>query len=104
MRNSTKTVLFLLYLMGFALGLHGQDSLRQNQYSGRPVEDARLWQQNVRQQLFVLLRLDSLMEVPNNPLNPRELWSENKGEYILKVMEVNSSPGRRIQVMVTFPE
>ena len=83
----------------------GADTLRTMKYSSRSLNAAMNWQDNVRQRLYRLLRLDKLLSDRESiALNPKEVNSEDKGAYLLKEVEINSTPGRRIRVIVTFPK
>jgi esterase/lipase len=94
-------------------------------YSSRSAKDASIWQCNLRAKLFKLLKMDDLIANRDsvlNPkeiksyqpyyhstlqdsiaLNPKEIKSENKGAYMLKEIEFNSTPDRRIRVLFTVP-
>ena len=81
------------------------DTLRTMKYTSRSAEAAKIWQKEVRTQLFTLLKLDDLLAKKKRiKLNPVEISSTDKGGYLLKEMEINSTPGRRIRVMVTIPK
>jgi len=85
-----------------ALGI--EDTLRTMKYSSRSPEAAIQWQEEVRSKLFGLLKLDDLIaSKTDNPLNSKEIHTEDKGAYFLKEIEINSTPGRRIRVFVTIP-
>jgi len=86
-------------------GLAMVDTLRTMKYSSRSPEAAKIWQDNVRSKLYTLLKLDKLLSGrENNYLNVTEINSEDKGDYLLKEVEINSTPGRRIRVFITFPK
>lgn len=81
------------------------DTLRTMKYTGRPEREAIVWQDEVRSELFSLLKLDDLLTNRENvPLNPKELLSEDKGAYLLKEIEINATSRRRIRVVATFPK
>lgn len=62
------------------------------------------WQAAVRNSLFKALRLEQLVQNRHSvPLNPVVLSTKNKGAYIMKKIEFNSTPERRIKVIVTIP-
>jgi esterase/lipase len=74
-------------------------------YSARSSETAGIWQDEVRSALFDLLMLDHLLHDRQNiPINPEEISSEDKGEFLLKEMEIQSTLDRRIRVLVTVPK
>ncbi len=78
--------------------------MRSEQYTARPQADAAAWQQAVRARLWPLLKLDDL--IANRAaiaLNPAQLSSEKKDRYELQEIEINSTPTRRIKVLVARP-
>ncbi len=80
------------------------DSLRTMKYSSRSAEKALEWQRDLRAKFGGLLGVDDLLaDREIAPLNPREILSEDKGDYLLKEIEINSTPNRRIRVIVTVP-
>ncbi len=86
-------------------GFAGDEGIRRMQYTSRSADAAQVWQNDVRSKLFGLLRLDGLLAGKTNiPFNPKEIISEEKENYILKEIEINATPGRRIRVVVTFPK
>jgi len=93
-------------LGGFAASATGSESpLRTMKYTSRPQADAAAWQQNVRARLWPLLKLDDL--VANRAtiaLHPKQISSEKKKGYDLQEIEINSTPTRRIKVLVARPE
>ena len=95
------SVVILLYIGNVAFA--GNDTLRTIKYSSRPLKAAMDWQDNTRHGLYALLKLDELPPGRDRiALIPKELSSEDKGAYLLKEVEINSTPGRRIRVIVTF--
>lgn len=82
-----------------------KDTLRTMKYSSRSTEDAKIWQDDLRSKLITILKLDDLLaKKKNNRLNPKEINSVDKGDYYLKEIEINSTPGRRIRVFVSYPK
>jgi cephalosporin-C deacetylase-like acetyl esterase len=97
--------LLLMILFGITTFALKCDSLRSFQYTSRVQKDAELWQEELRSKLFNLMKLDDLLSEKNNiPFNPKEKFVENKETYILKEIEINSTKGRRIRVIVTIPK
>ena len=81
------------------------DTLRLMKYKPGSAIEAEQWQNDVREKLFSLLHLDSLLNNRGeNPLNPDLINIEDKGSYRLNELEINSTPGRRIRVYVTIPK
>lgn len=103
-----KRLLILLIIFLFCIGnasSAGTDTLRTMKYSSRSLIAAMDWQENVRHRLYGLLKLDELLSGRESiALNPKELNSQDKGAYLLKEVEINSTPGRRIRLIVTFPK
>lgn len=80
------------------------DTLRTMKYTSRTPGAAVIWQEQVREKLFSLLNLDSLISNKGAiPLNPAVISTYDKGGYLLKEVEINSTTGRRIRAFVTFP-
>jgi dienelactone hydrolase len=78
--------------------------LRSMKYSTRSARLAENWQKEVRAKLATLLNINDLLANGRDiPLNPAEIRMENKGDYLLKEIEINSTANRRIRVIVTFP-
>jgi hypothetical protein len=103
--NRLKILLMILFYCVFNPAFAGGDTLRIMKYSGRQVDEAVKWQDHVRAGLFNLLRLDELRSMREGlALNPGELASEDRGAYLLREVEINSTPGRRIRVIVTIPK
>lgn len=110
MKNAIKTRIPGWFTLAFALIflVQGTIGVAQNQrsmkYSSRSAKKAEIWQKEVRAKLSGLLNIDDLLATGKSiPLNPNEISSENKGDYLLKEIEINSTPARRIRVLVTFP-
>jgi len=77
---------------------------RTAKYTSRPPADAKEWQANLRARLSQLLKIDDLIQTKNSiSLTPEELSSANKGTYLVKKLEINSTPARRIRIIVTLP-
>jgi hypothetical protein len=73
-------------------------------YTPRPAAEARIWQRDVRAQLLSRLKLDDLLrEKQAIALNPTKLSSTDKGLFRVEELEINSTPGRRIRIIVTLP-
>lgn len=94
-------VLFTLHCQGV---LTAADTLRTRQYTHRTAAEAATWQKEVRSELFGLLKLKDLKAQSPLPLDARVLGTEDKGAYLLKEVEINSTPGKRITVLVSQPK
>lgn len=78
--------------------------LRTMQYTSRSKSQAEKWQIELRINFSGLLKMNDLIGNSKAiPLNPKEIKSENNGKYILKEIEINSTAGRRITVILTTP-
>jgi len=79
-------------------------NLRSRMYTRRPAADAVAWQKEVRASLSAHLKIDDLIRTKNQiALNPQRLSSETKGSYTVEELEINSTAGRRIRIIVTTP-
>ncbi len=79
--------------------------LRNMEYTPRSIEGARAWQKKVRSKLFHLLKLSDLVSMATPiPLKPEVLSSEDKEKYVFTEMEINSTVGRRIKIILTVPK
>ena len=77
---------------------------RTAKYTSRAPADAKEWQSNVRTRLSQLLKIDDLIQTKNTIcFEPREFSSADKGTYLVKELEINSTPTRRIRIIVTLP-
>jgi len=111
MKEKTKTKLWIFFICFWIMLSFGnnvcamEDTLRTKKYSSRPSAAAKIWQEDVRSKLFTLLKLDNLLTSWKSiHLNPEEINSVDKGEYFMKEVEINTTPGRRIRVFITFPK
>jgi len=76
--------------------------LRAMRYTPRPRAAAVRWQNDVRTRLAKLLRVDDLRG-RSIPLAV-EVLSESEGPgYVLREVEISSTPGRRIKAMLSVP-
>ncbi len=81
-----------------------QTPLRSMKYTSRPGPEAAAWQQAVRARLFRVLKLDNLLaEKKSIPFSPRKLRSETKDTYEVSELEINTTPNRRMRIIVTVP-
>jgi hypothetical protein len=78
--------------------------LRSIKYTSRPQAEAEAWQQDVRKRVWPLLKLNDLVaKEAAIALHPAQLSSERKDGYELQEIEINSTPTRRIKVLVARP-
>ncbi|HPP02447.1 MAG TPA: dienelactone hydrolase family protein [bacterium] len=81
------------------------DGHRALAYSPRSPEEALQWQNEVRERLFVILLVDDLWEQKSTiPLNPTTLSEEKVSGFTRQEIEIQSTPRRRIPVVVTLPD
>lgn len=104
-----RTAFFFLPAFSFLLFFNaasGSDTpLRTMKYTSRPESDAKIWQTNLRAKLYNILKMDDLVASQNIiKINPKEISSEDKGGYLLKEVEFNSTRDRRIRVFLTIPK
>jgi hypothetical protein len=77
---------------------------RSMRYTSKSTDDARTWQRDVRAKLFQQLKMNDLIQKRNLiPLNPKELSRTDRRTYHIKEVEINSTLGRRIRIIVTVP-
>ncbi|MFO7904360.1 MAG: acetylxylan esterase [Pirellulaceae bacterium] len=82
----------------------GEEKLRRMRYTSRSKEEAIAWQKELRSKLLHILEMDDLIQSRSDiPLNPETVSSENKGTYVFQELEINSTPGRRIKIVLTRP-
>jgi len=78
--------------------------LRAMKYTHRSAEEAGAWQTAVRNRLSTLLKMDDLLQSKDAvPLEPKRLSSFKKDGYQVEEIEINSTSGRRIRIIVTTP-
>jgi len=73
-------------------------------YTRRSTEEARAWQEDVRARLRTLLKIDDLVQTKEKiSLEPRLLSSAERGNCRIEELEIHSTPGRHIRIVVTSP-
>jgi hypothetical protein len=80
-----------------------QPNLRRMRYTTRPRDQALAWQKDVRAQLFAVMKLDDLLGKKIN-LGPTVLSTKDAGRYTLREIQINSTPGRRIKILLGTPK
>src|SRR5262249_6840027 len=70
---------------------------------------AERWQVESRKTVFVLLKLTDLQATRATggeaiPFGAKELRAEDRGKYTWSQLELNSTPARRIKVLLTVPK
>jgi hypothetical protein len=77
--------------------------LRTVKYTPRTRKQAVAWQKDLRRKLYGLLKLDDLLG-SKIPIAPQILSTVARPGYVLKEVEFNSTPGRRIKAVLTLPQ
>ncbi|KPK70833.1 MAG: hypothetical protein AMJ84_07275 [Acidithiobacillales bacterium SM23_46] len=96
---------FVVSILALCLcGVWALQPYRTMKYTSRSKEDAIAWQKELRARLFRILNLDDLVSRETRiPFHPKVLSSEEKEQYVLQEIEINSTPARRIRVILTLP-
>ncbi|MFQ5506134.1 MAG: dienelactone hydrolase family protein [Planctomycetota bacterium] len=76
---------------------------RKQRYSSRSAAEALAWQEELRPRLLALLKLEDLGKA-RPPLASRELSRTEKDGHLLLEVELQSTPGRRIPVLLSIPD
>jgi len=88
-----------------AVALTQESNLRTMKYTSRSADAARQWQREVRARLSPLLKLDDLVVGRARiALDPRVIRIEDKDTYEQREIEFNTTPQRRIRILVTVPK
>ncbi|MBC8183022.1 acetylxylan esterase [candidate division KSB1 bacterium] len=84
--------------------LDADESLRTKKYSTRSPKEAFVWQKKLRQNLFQLLKLDDLVSLKNQiSFYAKVISSKKQKKYLQQEIEINTTPGRRIKILLTLP-
>jgi hypothetical protein len=103
-RHSAAAPLFVLLYLGLVPIVSSAGEYRMARYTTRPADRAKAWQTDVRARLFTALKLDDLIRDKRSiALDPQRLSSTEKGSYRVETLEIHSTPGRRIRIIVTMP-
>lgn len=87
-----------------ASGSPRAEAKRSLQYRSGAASEAKAWQSKVRGQLQGLLRVNDLIRMKKNiPFQPKRISCAEKGPYQVEELEINSTPSRRIRIIVTMP-
>lgn len=76
--------------------------LRTMRYSSRPRAAALRWQKDLRAKLAKLMRIDGHASA-TIPLSLRVLSTAERSDYLVREVEFNTTPGRRIKAVLTIP-
>jgi hypothetical protein len=103
-RDSHATRVLVLLYVSITSAVSFAGEYRTMRYTARAADNAKAWQTDVRARLFTALKLDDLVRGRKSiGLDPQRLSSTDKGSYRVEELEINSTPGRRIRIMVTVP-
>lgn len=103
--NQLLLTALLIVLILITSAKASEDPLRTMKYTNRSSKDAAVWQSTLRSQFSGLLKLDDILPGRKNiPFEPTEIVMENIGNYIMKEIEINSTPSRRMKIILTIPE
>ncbi len=81
-----------------------EEGARSMQYTSRSGSEAIAWQQELRVKLFHVLKLDDLVSRKSPiPFHPKVILSKENEKYTLHEIEINTTPGRRMKVILTLP-
>lgn len=81
-----------------------ETGMRTMRYGSMPKEDAVLWQRELRAKLFDLLKMSDLIaEDTRIPLELETHSSREEDGYLFHELEMNSTPGRRMEFVATTP-
>lgn len=79
--------------------------MRAHRYTApQTADDARAWQEDVRARLWRALQLDDLVEAQPLDLDEHIAVSESVSGYERRHILISSTPGRRIEALVTQPD
>ena len=80
------------------------ENLRSMKYTSRAKDRAIVWQKELRSKLVGLLKMDDLVSSKTRiPFRPKTVSSEKREKYVFQEMEINSTKGRRIKIVLTLP-
>ncbi len=79
--------------------------LRKMKYTPRSPIKAQEWQRELRTELFKIIKLDDLLLIKDTiPLDQKIKSSRETEKYMIQEIKINSTPGRRISVIITIPK
>ncbi len=77
---------------------------RTMRYTPRPANDARNWQRDVRAKLFGILKIEDLLAKRDGfAFDAKEISFADSGTHLVKELQIRSTPGRSIRIIVTVP-
>ena len=90
---------------GSLITIYGLDNpIREMKYTSRQKKEAVKWQDQLRTQFTVLLKIDDILPGRKSiPFDAKEILVEKEDKYLLKEIEINSTKDRRIRIILTIP-
>lgn len=103
-----RSVLMCLVLFGVSTAVADESALPKRRFDAASAKDAEQWQRDSRRLLFDLLKLSDMQktrETKGQAITFAEKMekTEPRGSYTWHELEINSTPTRRIKVVVTLP-
>ena len=97
-------ILVLLFLVCPYCLFAGEQGTRSMKYTSRSRDKAIVWQKQVRARLLHILKLNDLVSRKSRiPFRPKVLSSEKREKYVFHEMEINTTQGRRMKIVLTLP-
>jgi len=101
----------ILFLLTFSImflimaGKAVENPMRTMKYASQSKKNAVKWQNKLRSELFNILKMDDILSNREKiTFNPQEILIEDKGKYLQKEIEINSTKTRKIKVILTIPK
>jgi dienelactone hydrolase len=77
---------------------------RSMKYTRRSADGAKAWQKDLRARLSRLLKIDDLIADRDAiSFGPKEVFVADRGTYLVREVEINSTSSRRIRIVITVP-
>lgn len=104
-------ILGLLFCVASAADCEGTTAEREMRFNATTPEEAVAWQKASREKLFRLLKLDDLLQAnkpersgrAGPPPQEKVLSAKEEEKYVEYEIEIDSTPTRRIKVVLTVP-
>jgi esterase/lipase len=101
--NQNRTLLIAI-LLSITLGVNTEAENRMMRCNATTEPNVVAWQNDLRAKLFKLLKMDDLVPKVNIvPLDAKEIKSSSTEDYTVNEMTIQSTPGRRIEIVMTIP-
>jgi len=97
--------LISILLAGCVNLVSAEPALRQQKYSSRSTQEAVIWQENLRAKLSEALHMSDLIARKQPiPFAVKVISETNRESFTQKELEISSTPGRRIKIVLTLPK